>query len=200
MSNPNSPNPGFPYQPPVPTKSGGTSVVKVVLIVLGVLALACVCCAAAGYYFFNATYNVVKEVAATSASKYEVVRNEFGDLEATDLTMSLEGIVAAKEQFGRDCLVFTADGPLGGGELIFDAQGGGNEGIGPLIAIKVGGKYIDVKEAEAGAEMETGGETDPGNGENAQPGNGEDAGNGNETDAADTADAAETETESGSGN
>jgi hypothetical protein len=93
--------------------------------------------------------------------------------------------------------------------LIFDAQGGGNEGIGPLIAIKVGGKYIDVKEAEAGAEMETGGETDPGNGENADTGNGEDIGNGEDTgngedagtgNETDAADAAETETESGSGN
>ena len=162
MSNPNSPNPGFPYQPPVPTKSGGTSVVKVVLIVLGVLALACVCCAAAGYYFFNATFNVVKEVAATSASKYELVRNEFGDLEAADLTMSFEGIVAAKERFGRDCLVFNADGPLGSGELIFDAQGGGNEGIGPLLAIKVDGKYIPVNQAEADVEDESGTETGTG--------------------------------------
>ncbi len=197
MSNPNSPNPGFPYQPPVPTKSGGTSVVKVVLIVLGVLALACICCAAAGYYFFNASVNAVKVMAAAKASKYEMVRNEFGDLEAADLAMSLEGIIAAKEELKRDCLVFTADGPLGSGELIFDAQGGGEDGIGPLVAIKVGGKYIDVKEAEAGAELETGGETDPGNGENADTGNGEDAGTGNETDAAD---AAETDTESGSGN
>jgi hypothetical protein len=185
MSNPNSPNPGFPYQPPVPTKSGGTSVVKVVLIVLAVLTLACVCCAAAGYYFFYATFNVVKEVAATSASKYEVVRNEFGDLEAADLAMSFEGIVAAKEQFGRDCLVFTADGPLGSGDLIFDAQGGGNEGIGPLIAIKVGGKYIEVKEEGADAEAEHGTETDTG----TEP----------ET-ATDAADGASTDAENGSGN
>ena len=144
MSNPMPGSPGFPYQPPTAPKSGGTSVVKIVLIVMVVLGLACACCGGIIYYVINAGIGEVKNQAAAAASQNQVVKDNLGDLEAADLSMNLVATGQSKEKYGRDCIVFNADGPLGKGQLVFET-GGSSQGIGRLIVVEVDGESIKIE-------------------------------------------------------
>jgi hypothetical protein len=139
MSNPMPGTPGYPYQPPTAPKSGGSSVLKIVLIVFAVLGLGCLCCAGGGYYLFSTGMDEVKKLAAAEASQNDVVKNNLGDLEASDLAFNLMETGQSQEKYGRECLVMDAKGPLGEGKLIFESAGG-SQGIGRLIAVEIDGE------------------------------------------------------------
>lgn len=142
MSNPMPGSPGFPHQSP---KSGGTSVVKILLIVLAVLGLGCVCCGLIGYFGWTFSVGVLNEQAAAKASQVQIVKDSYGDLEAKDVAANIMASGEMQQKYGRPVLVFDADGPLGGGKLVFEqASPGSPDSLGRLIAIEINGEMVDV--------------------------------------------------------
>lgn len=137
-------NPGFPYQPPTAPKSGGSSVVKIVLIVLAVLGLGCVCCIGLSYWGFSFGMGELGKIAAAKASQEQVVKDNYGELEAGDVSVNLIASGQMQEKYGREVLVFDAEGPLGSGQLVFETAQGSSDGLGRLIAIEIDGQMVDV--------------------------------------------------------
>ncbi|MBL8852639.1 MAG: hypothetical protein JNK57_01590 [Planctomycetaceae bacterium] len=145
MSNPMPGSPGYPYQPPTAPKSGGSSVLKIVLIVFAVLGLGCVCCAAGGYYLWGLGMGELSKLAAAEASQNQTVKDNYGELEAGDVNVNLIASGQMQEKFRREVLVFDAEGPLGSGQLVFETAGGNKQGIGKLIAIEIDGELVELE-------------------------------------------------------
>lgn len=136
-------SPGFPHQPP---KSGGSSVVKILLIVLAVLGAGCICCGVLGYFGWNFSLGVINEQAAAKASQVQIVKDNYGELETKDVAANIMASGEMQQKYGRPVLVFDADGPLGGGKLVFEqASPGSPDGLGRLIAIEIDGQMKDVE-------------------------------------------------------
>ncbi|MDP1561859.1 MAG: hypothetical protein Q8M16_10815 [Pirellulaceae bacterium] len=144
MSNPMPGSPGYPYQPPTAPKSGGSSVLKIVLIVLAVLGVGCVCCGLGIWYLWGYSTGELGKLAAAEASKHQMVKDNFGELEAADVEVDIFASAELQPKFKRDVFVFEADGPLGKGRLAFERSGDGSSGIGKLIAIEIDGEWVDV--------------------------------------------------------
>lgn len=156
MANPMQ-GPGGPYQPPGQQKSGGTSVLKIVLIVFGVLALCCVCCAGIAYYGWGQATYFLKQEVAKKANASQVVKDNIGEISADDLSMNLiaTGERTNESGDGNNYIVFDVNGPKKSGQLILvqPKNGGNKDSIGEII-LEVDNKRLKLNE-EVTAEEET---------------------------------------------
>jgi hypothetical protein len=144
MSNPMPGSPGYPYQPPTAPKSGGSSVVKIVLIVFAVLGIGCVCCGVGIWYLWGFSMDEMAKVAAAEASQNQMVKDNYGELEAADIQFDLLASPEMQQKYNRDVRVFNAEGPLGSGRLVFEGPNASSPLIGKLIAIEIDGELVDV--------------------------------------------------------